>query len=391
MSGENLMKAPSSVILKIASRCNLKCDYCYMFEHADKTYLHKPPIMKEKVFFATIDELVQSALKYDWKELKLLFHGGEPLLAGKKYFSEVLDYAKEKLIFLEKLSFSLQTNGVLIDPEWIELFLKYNIHFGISLDGPAKTNDRHRLDHKKRSTYEATVQGIKLAQAACMKDGLRFGSLLAVIDPKSSGREVFEHFVDELDVYWMDFLLPDSNYEDFGDYHQLPPLSYAKFLQEVFDAWWERDDPRIHVRILENIVDMLIGGKSGMDALGCGISHVLVVETDGSMEPLDVLKIVENSYTRQNMYIGKNSLEEFFSSPLLKSLYTEVENLPLACRDCRYLHSCHGGYLPHRYSKTNGFQNPSFYCHELKVIIEYIWQRISETLTVQKSTTMELL
>ena len=40
-------------------------------------------------------------------------------------------------------------------------------------------------------------------------------------------------------------------------------------------------------------------------------------------------------------------------------------NLCEKCRACKFMSACGGGYLPHRYSNKNGYDNPSVYCDDL--------------------------
>jgi len=41
-------------ILKVHSRCDLACDHCYVYEHADQTWRHKPKVIADE----TVDHLV---------------------------------------------------------------------------------------------------------------------------------------------------------------------------------------------------------------------------------------------------------------------------------------------------------------------------------------------
>ncbi|HEX3955518.1 MAG TPA: HEXXH motif-containing putative peptide modification protein, partial [Trebonia sp.] len=40
-----------------------------------------------------------------------------------------------------------------------------------------------------------------------------------------------------------------------------------------------------------------------------------------------------------------------------------------ACRECPLVRACGGGLYPHRYRSANGFDNPSVYCDDLKILI----------------------
>ncbi|MGW7453893.1 hypothetical protein [Streptomyces sp. NPDC054787] len=39
--------------------------------------------------------------------------------------------------------FELQTNGTLLTEPWLDLFERYEVVVGVSLDGPPTANDRH--------------------------------------------------------------------------------------------------------------------------------------------------------------------------------------------------------------------------------------------------------
>ena len=39
------------------------------------------------------------------------------------------------------------------------------------------------------------------------------------------------------------------------------------------------------------------------------------------------------------------------------------------CRDCPLVRACGGGLYAHRYKSANGFDNPSVYCDDLKILI----------------------
>ena len=71
--------------------------------------------------------LKEAVLTNQIKLLRFDFHGGEPLMMGKKRFVEMIEIFNSELSQLVDLKYVLQTNGTLIDEEWIEIFSKYNI------------------------------------------------------------------------------------------------------------------------------------------------------------------------------------------------------------------------------------------------------------------------
>jgi uncharacterized protein len=78
--------------------------------------------------------------------------GGEPLLLPKVDLEDLLDFGKKNFG-----SNSIQTNGLLIDDDHIELFRRYKVQVGVSLDGPGPLNAARAAGSEAR-TLEATAK-----------------------------------------------------------------------------------------------------------------------------------------------------------------------------------------------------------------------------------------
>jgi uncharacterized protein len=48
------------------------------------------------------------------------------------------------------------------------------------------------------------------------------------------------------------------------------------------------------------------------------------------------------------------------------------------------MNACGGGYLPHRYSRQNGYNNPSIYCDDLYAMFENMQSVIEKQVYVSK-------
>jgi uncharacterized protein len=151
-----------------------------------------------------IAEYVQSEKH---REIAVVFHGGEPLLAGAKRIVETANWIRSSVPSFCKVSFSLQTNGVLLDAATLDLFAAEDIGVSLSVDGPKRANDRHRLDHQGKSSFEAVEAALNRLKAYPKI----YAGLIAVIDPTIPPDELLEFF----NVHQpprLDFLLPDANY-----------------------------------------------------------------------------------------------------------------------------------------------------------------------------------
>jgi uncharacterized protein len=116
----------------------------------------------------------------------------------------------------------------------------------------------------------------------------------------------------------------------------------------------------------------ILGKSIGSDMMGDGRNEVLVIETNGDIESVDVLKICGHGFTKNNSNVRSTSLDEALATPLAQLYNMSHINLPRKCLACPINDVCGGGYLPHRYSSENGFDNPTFYCNDFMKLITHI-------------------
>jgi uncharacterized protein len=163
-------------------------------------------------------------------------------------------------------------------------------------------------------------------------------------------------------------------------------LVSRNFIADLFDIWLaaNRDERALAIRSTENMVAGLLGGHSISEEIGYGPQEVCTILTDGSMEPLDVLRIAGDRSTKTTFNIFENQLEDIKSEPRWKAARDASLNLCEKCRHCQFVEPCGGGYLPHRFSKRNGFDNPSVYCDDLYEIFSHMQSVLGKHVYVSK-------
>lgn len=132
-----------NIICKTTNKCNANCTYCF-----DKITHGK--------FNSVIsyDILIEAFTKFcKWTEnLDWTWHGGEPLLMDIKLFDKVMNkFYQIAEREQTNISFSMQSNGILLNEEWEQILDKYNISFGLSYDG--YTNKRSRGYELNKLSY----------------------------------------------------------------------------------------------------------------------------------------------------------------------------------------------------------------------------------------------
>lgn len=363
----------SSFLVKVASRCNLDCDYCYVYHHADQSWRSMPKFLSAEHREAFARQLAEYVLHSDLKHCTVILHGGEPLLAGAQALANFAGLLREACTI--PVDVSLQTNGLLLTIEALEILAKADVGVSLSLDGPKSANDKHRLTRKGRSSFDQTEQALtRLQQYPSI-----FAGVIAVVDASTSASELFEYF-DQFNIPRLDFLLPDAHWLRPPPGRNQDPGLYENWLVNAFDVWFDQY-PHIPLRTFEALLDVCAGLPSGTDAFGFGDVSLLSIETDGSYHDLDVLKVTQDGATKLCGSVEDTPIAEVAHSPAIEQhrRYLRKSGLSDTCQSCEIVEICGGGSLPHRFGE-NGFTNPTIYCNEMKRLVSHISNRLKEHL-----------
>jgi uncharacterized protein len=364
------------LVVKATERCNLNCSYCYMFNGGDKSYLKRPAVMSTAVSEAMFRRVLTHCRTHQLTKFAFVLHGGEPLVAPMHFYRHFVTTARSILGNEVALRFALQTNGTLITSEWCDLFLELGIELSFSLDGPREDNDRYRQDRRGRGSFDRVIAGWQLAVSKQLRPGL-----LVVVNPESDPLDVYR-LLKELQPRMVDFLLPEAT-------HDRPPrrgpetlqilgtagsrnddaTPYADWLLRIFDVWKAEDGAGLNIRLFLQVMRGLLGMREGYDVLGTGDIEVLVIESDGEIQPLDGLRYCEDGMANTSLNVLSNQLDEAYALPLVNLYHSAHNTLCATCEQCDIKTACGGGFLPNRYSASRGFDNPSVYCRDLTKLI----------------------
>ena len=356
----------TSFLVKMASRCNLACDYCYVYRHADQSWRDMPALMGEPTRRQLASRIGEYARAASLNQVLLVFHGGEPLLAGHAPIVETVEWVRSAVPPGTRVDASLQTNGLLLTDEALRSFGAHAVSVSVSIDGPQAAHDLHRLTHQGASSYTKTLDAIRrLARHPDI-----YAGLIAVVDPCVSPDELLSFF-HEMDPPNLDFLLPDAHHLRLPPGRERDPDLYLRWLLRAFDLWFDRY-PDLRVRTFDALLGSVAGLPSATDAFGLGDVSLLSVETDGSYHDLDVLKITRQGSTNTGLTVWDATIAEAAVTPQIeahRSLLT-LEGLSELCHECPQVRVCGGGAVPHRYA-GDGFRHPTVYCREMFQLIRH--------------------
>ncbi len=122
-------------VLKVHQRCNLACDYCYVYELADQSWRDRPKIISPAVRRAAARRIAEHADQHGLDRVNVILHGGEPLLAGAERLVALTAELRAAMPRACRLSVGMQTNGVKLDAATLDLLATESVRIGVSVDG----------------------------------------------------------------------------------------------------------------------------------------------------------------------------------------------------------------------------------------------------------------
>jgi uncharacterized protein len=353
-------------LFKVASRCNLACPYCYVYELRDQGWRSQPTFMSARTHELALDRIRDHILSHSVPLVTSIFHGGEPLLIGPQALHEMASRTRDRLGDVAEIRLGLQTNGTLFDERFLEVAFRHKMRVGLSLDGPPRHQDRLRFQPNGAGSSERVENA-----AALLRDNPDvFGGILCVVNLDIDPSELWDYLCG-FRPKSIDLLLPLAT-------HDHPPAGagspadvsrYGRWLVRFLELWYRAGEHRPDVRYFSSIMRLLLGRASLVESIGIGLSTLIVIESNGDLEAVDSLKACYHGAASTGLNVTANSFDEALKAPAIMSRQMGPSSLCAACRGCAFLRVCGGGYQPHRYSEARGFQNPSIYCEAIQMLV----------------------
>lgn len=159
---------PTSAVLLLTSRCNLRCTYCYAGGGERAIQDLSPDLAR-----AAIDEVHRNAVEQRKKQFELIFHGGGEPVQALDVMQEAVAYARDKDLPFRA---SMVSNGV-----WSRRQREWILHnldrLGLSVDGGPETQNRQRPLASGKGSFDAVMRSIKAMDEAGFSYGIRMTAI----------------------------------------------------------------------------------------------------------------------------------------------------------------------------------------------------------------------
>jgi len=323
---------PISIMVKpVSGRCNMRCGYCF---YADELS-HRESGTTECMRPETLENLVRRAFSYADGAVFFAFQGGEPTLAGAEYFRRLLDLERLYNTRGLQIQHAIQTNGLSIDNELIEVLRRGHFLVGLSVDGTRNIHDSRRLDAAGKGTYARVMKS-----AATLRDAGIDYNILCVVDRNVARhpKEVFDTLAPHGFLQFIPCLDP---LDGSTGPNSLTAEDFGLFLTETYRLYAHelRSGRYVSVRAFDNWLRMLAGQPPETCGFSGQCAPNYLVEGSGDVYPCDFYALDEWKLGN----INETSFRRMAASERMKSFIESSAAPAQDCLVCPYGSVCRGG------------------------------------------------
>ena len=325
-------------------------------------------------------------------EVVVAWQGGEPTMMGLEFFERSVELASHMTAPGQRIVYTIQTNGTLLDDAWGAFFAEHSFLVGLSIDGPREVHDTYRVDKGGKPTFDRVMEGLAVLQ----RHDVAWNALTTVHAANERlGGDVYRFLRDECGARFMQFipiverttpeLLPVAN-EGWGEHVRDRPLyvqdgnlvtersvtpgGYGRFLIDVFEDWVRRDIGEVYVQMLDVALANWYGEPSGLcvHSETCGLA--LALEHTGDLYSCD--HFVEPAYKLGNIRDAR--MIDLIVLPQQRAFgQAKRDTLPPFCLACDVRFACHGGCPKDRFTLTpEGDPGLHYLCPSYKAFFHHI-------------------
>ena len=339
-------------------QCNINCKHCYVAE-ARKT--HKGILSDREVVLGVKNTLIGlfgwNSEDFENSQVNLIFHGGEPLLMGQKFYEKVIEgFVKEGM----NVTFSIQTNFLLYGERWDSLFFKY-----LNL----KTSLGNRMFRGISTSWDffTGYRGWDVVDfESKILDNIRkyqdsLGQTLKVITVLSKkNKDKIEEIIDFVDCIKTDikfnFLEASGNAAYYASDDCLSPMEYAMSVFKAFEYYRKKK----YNFVLEPIQFYIDAIRDNKKIFNCPFTDNCA-EYIFCLVPGGYVYNCLTSFVKGKYFYGNALQNKWLIKNFLKSKVDQISSKE--CIDCRV---CYGGC---KLLKKNG---KTYFCDSYKYLYEKI-------------------
>lgn len=364
-------KMPVNVLIKpVSGSCNLRCAYCFYTDEMDNRSIGNCGVMTKETARVLIRKFLDGAQGH----CHFGFQGGEPVLAGLSFYEFFVDCVNQYKAADLEVTYSIQTNGTLLDEKWAEFLGKHGFLVGVSLDGTEEVHDSCRKDRNGNGTFGKVMDGIALLK----QYHVDFNILTVVHRETVRHTNLIYNFFRRNQFWYQQYVeCLDPLYEAAGQQsYSLTPEEYGVFLKTLFRKWY-RDMMQgryVYIRYFENLLFIMAGHCPESCSMWGRCGKQWVVEADGSVYPCDFYALDEWKLGN----ILDHSVQEMDERRDQSGFIAMSEKQPEQCLSCKWFVLCRNGCRRNCEPVRDGMRSVNYFCSAYREFFEYAYPGLKE-------------
>lgn len=351
--GRNTAGPTELLVLQATPFCNIDCSYCYLTDRDDQSRMALSVIEK------AVDQVLRAQLVKD--ELTVVWHAGEPLVLGVDYYRLAIERIAQLTPPGITIRHSFQTNGLLIDTRWCEVFKRSDVRLGLSIDGPERFHDRFRKSRSGKGTHRKVSRAVELLR----ENEVPFHVIAVLTETSIQHPDDLFHYFNALGIDYLCF-----NVEEIEGRNQTSALlrndhfsNYINFLRRFHELRY-RHDSRLKVREIDGAVSSVMQwrrNESGERLRPQESTPFKIVNVDVngnfctfSPELLGMKSERHGDLGMGNVFEGE--ILDCLRDPHFQGIAGAIADGVSACRgECEYFELCGGGSPSNKLSEHGDF------------------------------------
>lgn len=358
------------VVLQPINLCNLNCSYCYLPGRQNKKKMPDHILEKSMQVIFNSNFTKPSEKK---KFLKILWHAGEPLLAGIDFYEQAIEYLAKYNINKVPVEMHIQTNATPITQTWCDYFIKRNIQVAVSLDGPEFLHNKYRKNWHGHGSHKLVMKGVE-----CLKKNNLPLRAICVLTKDS-----LDHPIEMYEFFKMHgFESINFNVEEQEGIHELSTLNianadslkiniidkYTHFMSTFYDLW-NNDGRPFHIREFDRLFKVLkwnkmFGTKIFLPSIETAGFGIITISKDGNISTFSPElangTLDDPGKFNLNNIMNINSFDELIDNPNFQSQLSAIKKgVEMCSKECEYFSVCGGGSASNKFYENGRFDSTS--------------------------------
>jgi uncharacterized protein len=341
----------STVVVQPTPFCNLDCNYCYLPDRSNKATLGDD----------TLRELFAKLFASGWaaEHVTVIWHAGEPLVMPPAWYEKAFTLIDSLRPPTVAVHHSFQTNGTLLSKAWCDLCKRWDVGVGVSIDGPRRFNDAHRVGRDGRSTFDKVMAGIALLQ----REEVPFHVISVLTDESLDAPDEMLEFYRSAGIRNVCFNVEESEGSHVSTLFasKAPGARFRQFLERF---WREarREGSVEFIREVDGTLPRVFRADDGdMHNVQVEPFAMLNVDCHGNVSSFSPELLGLKSAAYDDFIVGNvhiHSLAEMLASAPMRAMARDIDAGVARCRkSCDYFSVCAGGAPVNKLAENGSFDS----------------------------------